>query len=379
MAGAERAGVVELVGRLEGEGLHALERALGDAGQRAGGRELQDAGDAEVTHGLQAQVPAHRAGDLADHPGQHVAAVVDDLSVAVGDDRDARVERRHRLGQAFEAADGGLHVHGVEGAGDAERDQPGLGRRVLGEGVQLLAGAGRHDLTGPVVVGRGQPVLVDGRQHLVAVTTQYGGHAGRRGRGGLGHRLAPLADQHHGLLRGDGAGDGGGCELADAVTGDGADLREQVARLVEQRLRGHQAGGHQERLGDLGVADGVGVGLRAVVGQVDAGHRGEPVEARREGGVLEPGREEAGGLGTLSGCDDDEHPSTLPCRRGSAHLRQAPISPGEFCRNLTSRRGGPIGSARPDCRPSTNAISNVNASRGMVGVKPVSSPTWRSR
>ena len=66
---AERAGVVELVGRLEREGLDALERALGDAGQGAGRRHLEDAGDAEVVHRLHAQVPADRAGDLADDPG----------------------------------------------------------------------------------------------------------------------------------------------------------------------------------------------------------------------------------------------------------------------------------------------------------------------
>ena len=43
-------------------------------------------------------------------------------------------------------------------------------------------------------------------------------------RGGLGHRLAALADQHHRLLGGDHAGAGGGGELADAVAGDRADL-----------------------------------------------------------------------------------------------------------------------------------------------------------
>ena len=71
------AGVVELVGRLEGERLDALEGALGDAGERAGRRHLEDAGDAEVVHRLQAEVPADRAGDLADDPREHLAAVVD--------------------------------------------------------------------------------------------------------------------------------------------------------------------------------------------------------------------------------------------------------------------------------------------------------------
>ena len=51
----------------------------------------------------------------------------------------------------------------------------------------------------------------------------------------------------------------------------------------------------------------VGVGLGAVVGEVEAGDGGEPVEARGERRVLEPGLEEAGSLGTLAGSDDDEH------------------------------------------------------------------------
>ena len=66
---AERAGVVELVGRLEREGLDALQRALGDAGEGAGRRHLEDAGDAEVAHRVHAEVPADRAGDLADDAG----------------------------------------------------------------------------------------------------------------------------------------------------------------------------------------------------------------------------------------------------------------------------------------------------------------------
>ena len=96
----EGAGVVELVGGLEREGLDALEGALGDAGEGAGGRHLEDAGHAEVRHGLQAEVPADRAGDLADDPGEHVLAVVDDLAVLVGDQRGARVVDRHRAGEA---------------------------------------------------------------------------------------------------------------------------------------------------------------------------------------------------------------------------------------------------------------------------------------
>ena len=47
-------------------------------------------------------------------------------------------------GQRGEVADGGRHVLGVERAGDAERDQPGLGRRVLGEGLRAARGCRRR-------------------------------------------------------------------------------------------------------------------------------------------------------------------------------------------------------------------------------------------
>ena len=73
---------------------------------------------------------------------------------------------------------------------------------------------------------------------------------GRHG-GGRGHRLAALADQHHRLLGGDHPGAGGGGELADAVAGDRADLAEGVGRVREELEGGDQAGGDQQRLGDL--------------------------------------------------------------------------------------------------------------------------------
>ena len=90
-------------------------------------------------------------------------------------------------------------------------------------------------------------------------------------RGGRGHRVATLADQHHRLLGGDGAGTGGGGELADAVPGDGADAAERVGRVREQLEGGQQAGGDQQRLGDGGVADRLRVRLGAVVDQVEPG------------------------------------------------------------------------------------------------------------
>ena len=137
------------------------------------------------------------------------------------------------------------------------------------------------------------------------------------GRGG--HRLAALAHQHHRLLGGDGAGTGRGGQLADAVPGDRADAPEGVGRVREQLEGGEQAGGDQQRLRDGGVADRLRVGLGAVVDQVEAADRGEPAEPLGEGRVLEPGRQEAGGLGPLAGSDDDEHGvNSVAPRAGSA-------------------------------------------------------------
>jgi hypothetical protein len=165
---------------------------------------------------------------------------------------------------------------------------------------------------------------------LVAVATEDGGHAGRGGGRSLGHRLATLAHQHHRLLGGDRARTRGGGDLTHAVAGDGADVAERVCRVGEQLERRDQPGRHQERLRDLGLADGLGVCLGAVVREVDPGDGGQPGEAGREGRVLEPRREEAGSLGSLAGSDDDEHevhPSERhPRRAPAAHTKLAPRS-----------------------------------------------------
>ncbi|KMP02566.1 hypothetical protein CIRG_10389 [Coccidioides immitis RMSCC 2394] len=266
----ERAGVLELVGRLQGEGLDALEGSLGDPGQGAGRRHLQDAGHADVGHGVEAEVPAHRVGDLADDPVQRLGAVVDDLAVLVADQARTRVVGRDALGQPGEVADSRLHVLGVEGAGDAERHQPGLGGRLGGEGLELLERARGDDLAGAVVVGGGETVLLDRGEDLLADAAEDGGHAGRRLRSSLGHGLAALTDEDHRLLGADRASAGGGGDLTDAVAGDGADLREGVRGLREELQGRDQAGGDQQGLGDLGGADGLGIGIGAVVDQVEA-------------------------------------------------------------------------------------------------------------
>ena len=64
--------------------------------------------------------------------------------------------------------------------------------------------------------------------------------------------------------------------------------------MREDREEGDQSGADEQRLRDGGVPDLVGVGLGAVPHEVEAGAGGEPREALRAPGQLEPGGEEAG-------------------------------------------------------------------------------------
>jgi len=97
--------------------------------------------------------------------------------------------------------------------------------------------------------------------------------------------------------------DFGQCDLSRA------DQPEGLGRVREQGERRGDPGGDQQRLGDRGVPDRVGVRFGAVVQKIEIGDGGPPDEAVGHAGHLEPGREEAGCLGTLAGSDEYEHPS----------------------------------------------------------------------
>ena len=308
----EAPGGGQVVGGLDGERLDAGERALDQAREGAGRRDLDDGGDAEVGHGRHAAVPPHGVAHLGDEPAEHVAAVVHDPPVGVGDQRDPGIVRRHRPRVAAQDADGGRHVLGVERAGDLERAHAGPLGRVGGEGGELVEGAGDDDLAGAVHVGRGQAVLGGLGDDHVRVAAEHGAHAGGRDGGGCGHLPAALADEDHGLLGGEDARAHRGGDLADGVPGAGADAGEGVARVGEHAEQGDEPGPDDERLGDGGVADGLGVRDGAVLDEVDAADHGQPVEAFAHPGDFQPGGEEAGRLGALSGRDDNEHPRSLP-------------------------------------------------------------------
>ena len=105
----------------------------------------------------------------------------------------------------------GCHVLGVEGAGDRQRDQPGLRGRVGGERLRAARRVPAATIwPAPLSLAAVSPCSLERREHLVAVAAEDGGHAGRGDGGGLGHRVAALADEHHRLLGGDRPGAGGG-------------------------------------------------------------------------------------------------------------------------------------------------------------------------
>ena len=99
-------------------------------------------------------------------------------------------------------------------------DDPGLGRRLGGQLLQPVDGAGGDDLAGAVAVGRVQPGAVDRGEHLVLVAAEHGAHAGRLERAGGGHLAAADGGEGDRGLRGEHAGERGRAELADAVAGD---------------------------------------------------------------------------------------------------------------------------------------------------------------
>ena len=119
--------------------------------------------------------------------------------------------------------------------------------------------------------------------------------------------------QDHRLLGGEHAGQRGRGELADAVAGDDAPTSSQSAGARRRAGRRRPAAA-----GSRGVPDLVGVGLGAEVHQVEPGERGPPAQPGLGAGQVEPGGEEAGLLGTLTGSDDGEHVYPL-CRIPAGH------------------------------------------------------------
>src|SRR4051812_3152639 len=83
----ERERRVDVVWSLDADARHPLESTTREAHECAGGRELDDAGDAGAGEGLHGEVPAHGGGDLGHEELEVAGAGVDPGSVVVGPDR----------------------------------------------------------------------------------------------------------------------------------------------------------------------------------------------------------------------------------------------------------------------------------------------------
>ena len=218
-----------------------------------------------------------------------------------------RVQRRT---QGLQGRARGGHVRGVERARDLQRDDPGLGRRVLRQGLELLQGAGGDGLAGPVDVGGRGPGGVNGCQDLGGVAAHDGTHAGGGGGSSGCHAVGAFADKRHGFGFRQDTGEGSGGDFADGVAGKDDGKRAEFD--VEQRLCRHQARSDDQGLRDCGVLDGLLIGGGAVGGEVDACYFAEGGQEACDGWQFQPGGQKTRGLGALSRADDCKHVTSFP-------------------------------------------------------------------
>ena len=210
-----------------------------------------------------------------------------------------------------ETRDSRLHVDGMEGSRNAERNESGAPRRVSRQRSQLLSRTSSDNLAAAIVVGCRQAVGLESGQHVVRITADEGRHRCRGHRAGFGHSTATLAYEDHRLFRRQDADPGCSGDLAYRVPGNDADEWIAIGRMRDEFERGQQPSGNQERLGDRGVSDGFGVGCCAVVPEIEARYSREPIEPVSEGGYVEPGPEKPWCLGTLTGRHNRKHICTI--------------------------------------------------------------------
>ena len=171
------------------------------------GRHLEDAGDAEVEHRLHAEVPADRAAiwPTIRASTSRPSWTTWPSRLEISGVRGSWVETERA--RPAEVADGGRHVLGVERAGDATAASAGpWPAGPSAKRLELLDGAGGDDLAGAVVVGGVRPCFSSAASTSSRSPPRTAVMPVGVDGGGLGHRLAALADQHHRLLGGDDAG-----------------------------------------------------------------------------------------------------------------------------------------------------------------------------
>ena len=165
----------------------------------------------------------------------------------------------------------------------------------------------------PLLLAGVRPCCGDLGQHLVAVAAEHRGHAGRGHRGGRGHRRPRSRTKTIAASALMTPAPAAAVDLADAsARRPRRPAREGVGGVREQR-RAPTAmpDGDQQRLGDRGVPDRLGVGLGAVVDQVQAGDGGPPVSRSANAGDLEPGVRKPGVWAPWPGATSTSTPFTL--------------------------------------------------------------------
>ena len=151
-------GLLQLVWRVECEQFHALEVSLRNPGQRARRWHFQEASDTQVAHRGHAQIPTNWRGQLAHQPLENLPTIVNDLPIGVRQQAGSRVVGGDGPRQRGETRNSGLHVDGMEGTGNAERNESGAPRRISRQRSQLLSRTSRDNLAAAIVVGCSQAV-----------------------------------------------------------------------------------------------------------------------------------------------------------------------------------------------------------------------------
>ena len=310
----EVAGRLEVVGRLERDGLDTGDAPLGQAGERAGRRQLEQRRSrrGRPSH---ACTRSQRTG-VATWSTRRASTARPSCTTAP-----SRLDSRRVRGSWVLTAAASARSRPTAGAMCTVWNAPATssGRSRAPSGGSAASAASCSSVPAatiwpaPLSFAAMRPCSASLARTTSAVAAQDRGHPGG-GRGcGLGHRLrrargpGPCACSAEMTC-------GGRCggQLADAVAGTDPDQPERVRRAREELEEGDEAGRDDQRLGDGGVADRRPrrPRCRSRARSMPA-HGRQPGEPRLTPGQLEPGGEETGDLGALTGRDDGEHRPTV--------------------------------------------------------------------
>ena len=311
--------------------------------------------------------------DLVDDALQDLAAVVDDGAVAVGEQPRARVVGADATpASSPRRADGRGHVLGVERAGDLERAQPrALGR--VGLRGRRAARACRRRRSGR----RRSRWRRSGRARRAWRAPRRGRRRGRRSCRSGSPAAASAIARPRSRTRTIACSAVMTWAAAAAVSSPTEwpaptpTTPKASAGCGKSSSSGHQPGGDEQRLGDRGVADRLGVGLGAVVREVDAGAR-----PRASSGGLEAGRARARGRGNRgSGRPVRARRWRAPLHRGASRG----VASGIDARRRSSPVVGSLWRIPTSDRRSRAGVEPAERQRDAQGERPARLGRRRSR